>query len=516
MNFNELNLSPALEAAVIKAGFTNATKVQEQCIPIIHEHRDLIGQSQTGSGKTAAFALPIIQACLNNPQQGISALIVCPTRELALQISQHIRMFTMAIENVSTVTVYGGESIDRQIRQLKKSANIVVGTPGRLLDHISRKTIRLNSITHVVLDEADEMLNMGFIDDIEKILSKITTDFQTSLFSATMPKAIVELSKKFLKSPKYVTIQPEYSQSKNIRQIAYEIDNDHKNELLFQLLSIYQPSQAMIFCNTKKMVDDLTLQLQKMDVACVSLHGDMRQESRTHIMKQFKDKKASLLIATDVAARGIDVESLDLVVNYDLPQQDEFYIHRIGRTGRAGLHGIAITFLNRKQKRYFQNILSTYDLEAEIKDVPTESDIQEMMIHQIKSKIEAVTEISSETHDVVQQLLESYTQDELLLLLLENHVRSNKRTPIKQNKQRTQNTQFVKYQINMGSKHGLKAKQLVNNLSTLCGVHDKAIGDIRISKSNTIVQIKPSITLKQLSSISNMNKKLNLKIALIN
>src|SRR5690554_5149502 len=228
-----------------------------------------------------------------------------------------------------------------------------------------------------------------------------------------MPKAIVALSKKFLKNPKHITITPEYSQSKNIKQIAYEIDNDHKNELLFQLLSIYQPKQAMIFCNTKKMVDDLTLQLQKMDVACVSLHGDMRQESRTHIMKQFKDKKASLLIATDVAARGIDVESLDLVVNYDLPQQDEFYIHRIGRTGRAGLHGVAITFLNRKQKRYFQNILSTYDLEAEVKDVPTQEDIQDMMIHQIKSKIDAVTEISNETHDVVQQLLESYTQDEL-------------------------------------------------------------------------------------------------------
>ncbi len=516
MTFNELQLSPALLRAIQKAGFTHATQIQDQCIEKISANKDIIGQSQTGSGKTAAFVLPILDHCLKNQDQKTTALILCPTRELALQITQHIRMFTGHLEDISTVTVYGGESIEKQIRQLKKSTNIIVGTPGRLLDHLSRKTIRLDNIQHVVLDEADEMLNMGFIEDIEKILSKIPTKHQTSLFSATMPKAIVQLSQKFLHQAEHIIVESKTSSTEHIKQYAYEVDAQNKNELLFQLLSLHNPDQAMIFCNTKKMVDELTVSLQKMDVACVGLHGDMRQETRTHIMKQFKEKKASLLIATDVAARGIDVDSLDLVINYDLPQQDEFYIHRIGRSGRAGNNGCAITLYGLRQRRSFEILIRKYDLDIEFKGLPTAEELFSITFEQLKAKLNKNQDISTATYDIAHKLLLEYHPEELLYTLLQQQLVNHTHQPIKTKKKKTRSNKFVTYEINIGSKHGIKAKPLLKNLQKLCNVDPKSVGDIRISKSSTLIGIRENVSLAQLSLLNSMIKNLKINVTLMN
>lgn len=349
MKFNELNLSPEMSRAIADCGYTEATYIQSACIPVVMNGGDVIGQSQTGTGKTAAFAIPIIEMLEVTDRKRPQALILSPTRELAMQVCDEIRKFTKYKEGIRTVAVYGGQQISKQILELKKGADIVVGTPGRVLDHIRRRTLRFDQCRVLVLDEADEMLNMGFREDMELILGQIPGEHQTALFSATMPKPILEITDRFQKDAKLVKVAAKELTIPLVSQKFYRVKNQDKDAACVRLLEYYQPKLTLIFCNTKKKVDELADLLKQQGFQAEGLHGDLSQAQRDVAMNRFRNGGASILIATDVAARGIDVDDVEAVINYDIPQDIEYYVHRIGRTGRAGRKGRSFTFANSRE-----------------------------------------------------------------------------------------------------------------------------------------------------------------------
>ena len=341
--FNELPISSEIMKAVEEMGYENATDIQAQSIPCILEGKDVLGRSNTGTGKTAAFGIPAIEKVIPG-NKFPNALIICPTRELVTQVATELRKFSKYKEGVKIVPIYGGQPIDRQIQLLKRGCGIVVGTPGRIMDHLNRRTLKLQDVNMIILDEAD---------DIEEILSMMPADneHQTILFSATWPQAILKITEQFQKDPVRVEIKSSQRTIDTVEQIYYEAPRGKKANALRVLLNHYDPDLCMIFCNTKKMVDELCEELNKHDIKATSLHGDMKQEFRSRVMEQFRNGTSPILIATDVAARGIDVDDIDLVVNFDIPQDMEYYIHRVGRTGRAGKKGLAITLISGGKQR---------------------------------------------------------------------------------------------------------------------------------------------------------------------
>ncbi len=344
MKFNELTLSEEIQSALAEMGFEEASPIQSQAIPVLLSGRDVIGQAQTGTGKTAAFGIPAIEK-IDTSDKSVQCLVLCPTRELANQVCEEFKKIGKFKKGLKPVAIYGGESIERQIKSLQFGANVVIGTPGRVIDHLNRKTLNLSKVTTLILDEADEMLNMGFYDDIEDILSRTSEDRQTVFFSATMSKEIMNLTKRFQKNPELVKITRTEVTSTNIQQLYYDIKKEHKTELMCRLIEAHNIKSMLVFANTKKKVDELCEELQARGHNAEGLHGDMRQLSRNQVMTKFKSGVTNILIATDVAARGIDVESVEAVFNYDVPQDLEYYVHRIGRTGRAGRSGKAFTFI---------------------------------------------------------------------------------------------------------------------------------------------------------------------------
>ncbi len=347
--FEDFGLSPEILKSLHKHGYINTTEIQKSAMPLMMEGNDLIACSQTGSGKTLAYAIPSLEK-INFEIYGAQVLVLCPTRELALQICEEIRKACEYKEGIRTLAIFGGEPIYKQIRALKSHPQIIVGTPGRVIDHIRRKTLKLNDISLVVLDEADEMLSMGFIDDINIILTLCPKIRQTVLFSATMPGEIIELTKKYLKNPKTIRINTGTKTAIEIDQIAWDVPKGYKIEYLFSLYEKYKPARSLIFCNTKVQVDKLVNILKRKGFHADALHGDMLQKIRTKVMTSFKNGELDILVATDIAARGIDVDDIDIVFNYDLPQDRDYYVHRIGRTARAGKKGIAITLAEGKKE----------------------------------------------------------------------------------------------------------------------------------------------------------------------
>lgn len=343
ITFEQLNLPVSIKKAIDEQNFEFATEIQAKSIPIIRSGSDVIGKSQTGTGKTIAFGIPAIEAVDPKlPKKNVQILILCPTRELALQASDEIKKLSKYTDNVCVTEVYGGAAMQPQIMKLKR-ANLVIGTPGRIMDHLRRKTMNISNLKMIVLDEADEMLSMGFREDIETILKDAPEERQTVLFSATMPPAIINITKTFQKDPELVSINAKQVTLDNISQFYYSAPVTKKNEVLNVILQYHNPSRCIIFVNTKKMAEDINEYLRDKGYSCDGLHGDMRQPQRTKVMNDFKTGNLNILIATDVAARGIDVNDIDLVINYDVPQNSEYYVHRIGRTGRAGKEGTAIT-----------------------------------------------------------------------------------------------------------------------------------------------------------------------------
>lgn len=343
MEFKTLEIDEKVKMAIEKIGFNEMTSIQEQSIPLMMTGVDLIGKSQTGTGKTLAFAIPAIEKVKSNIKNGLTVLVLCPTRELVTQVYDEIKKLTCFLPEIKSTPIYGGIAIEPQITKLK-TANLVIGTPGRLIDHIKRKTLNFNNINLVILDEADEMLDMGFRDDIELLLESTPAEKQVVLFSATMPPEILAVTKKYQKEPKIIEINRKQLAVENIKQIYYNVPSYQKMIALNMLLKYHGPKLAIIFCNTKKCVDELNLYLYKNKFNSKALHGDMNQVQRQKTLDAFKyAADSAILIATDVAARGIDISDIDCVINYDIPQNIEYYVHRIGRTGRAGKSGMAVT-----------------------------------------------------------------------------------------------------------------------------------------------------------------------------
>ena len=379
-------ISENITRAIAEMGFTVPTLIQEQAIPFILEGKDIIGQAQTGTGKTAAFAIPVLEL-IDPSDRRIQALILCPTRELAIQTSKEFMKIGKFFPELEILPVYGGQHIEIQLRGLKRYPQIVIGTPGRLIDHINRKTLDLSDVSIVTLDEADEMLDMGFRDDINRILDMVPPNHQTLLFSATMPKPIMELSKKYLKEPVHIKIMDKTVSTDNTEQIYFEVREKNKIEALTRLIDYHKTELAIIFCRTKSRVDELAKVLNELGYMAQGLHGDLRQVQRDNIMSMFRQKKLKLLVATDVAARGIDVDNIEIVFNYDLPQDPPSYTHRIGRTGRAGKTGKAFTFVSGKDVIKLKDIARITKSEINLGVLPSKKETENLQIKEYIGKV---------------------------------------------------------------------------------------------------------------------------------
>ena len=376
MRFNELNLSREVLQAIEEMGFVNPSEVQEQTIPEILNGHDLLAQAQTGTGKTASFGIPMIEKIKDNNYETLQGIVLVPTRELARQVSEELQKLSKHKTFIRVLAIYGGADMGKQLRELKRGASIVVGTPGRVIDHMKRKTIDLSSLKFLVLDEADEMFDMGFRDDMKTIIEKTNDDRQTLFFSATFDNEIKEFSKLYQNNPKKVIIEKKELTAEKIKQYYLELNRNMKTEILNRLILIHKPKKSIIFCNTKRMVENLEDEIAQKGYKVDSLHGDMRQSSRDNVMKKFRKGTIDVLIATDVAARGLDVSDIDIVFNYDLPQQAEYYVHRIGRTARAGKKGLSFTFVTSRDYPKFREIEKYANIKMERIDLPTKGDLE--------------------------------------------------------------------------------------------------------------------------------------------
>jgi ATP-dependent RNA helicase DeaD len=374
IRFDSLPLSEGIQEAVKEMGFEFASPIQSEAIPYVLEGRDVIGQAQTGTGKTAAFGIPMIEHIVPF-EKFVQAIILCPTRELAVQVSEEMKKLSKFTKGVWVTTVYGGDSIDRQIKSLKAGANIVVGTPGRVIDLIERRALKLQQASMIVLDEADEMLDMGFREDIESILQEMPNERQTVLFSATMSKPILGLTSRYLTDPKLVKVVKNEITNVNIEQLYFDVKGRAKMEVTTRLIDFYALKLMLIFCNQKKRVDEVVEELISRGYAAEGLHGDLRQSQRTQVMNRFRNGNVSILVATDVAARGLDVDNVDAVINYDIPLDEEYYVHRIGRTGRAGKFGKAFTLVVGSERNRLREIMNYTKVKIDKGVIPSFPDV---------------------------------------------------------------------------------------------------------------------------------------------
>jgi ATP-dependent RNA helicase DeaD len=406
--FIELGLSPELLKAVAHVGYEVASPIQGEAIPVLMAGRDVVGQSQTGSGKTAAFALPAIEkvdATLRAPQ----VLVLCPTRELAMQVAEEVARLAQFKRGVKELPIYGGASYERQFFGLKNGAQIIIGTPGRVMDHLERKSLSLEHVKMVVLDEADRMLDMGFRDDMVAILSKAKPDRQTVLFSATLPPAIKQMIAKFTRDPVNIRIEDQKLTVPDIDQVYYEVNRRSKLEVLCRLIDMQDMHYGIIFCATKMMVDELNEHLIARGFLADKLHGDIAQAARERVMRRLRDKKIEFLVATDVAARGLDIDDLEVVINYDLPHDAEDYVHRIGRTGRAGRSGRAITFADGREVWKLQHIMRFTKARIRREPVPTADEVEERRSTALFEKVRSTLESGTfKKHDaLIDRLLDA-------------------------------------------------------------------------------------------------------------
>ena len=402
-------------------GFEEASPIQAQAIPVQMEGRDIIGQAQTGTGKTAAFGIPLLQK-VDPKSKKLQAIALCPTRELAIQVADEIRRLAKYMHGVKVLPIYGGQDIVKQIRSLKDGTQIIIGTPGRVMDHMRRKTVKFDHIQTVVMDEADEMLNMGFLEDMETILSQLPEERQTVMFSATMPQAIADIAHKFQKEPVTVKVVKKELTVPKVTQYYYEVKPKTKVEVMCRLLDMYAPKLSVVFCNTKKGVDELVQALQGRGYFAEGLHGDLKQIQRDRVMNSFRNGRTDILVATDVAARGIDVDDVEAVFNYDLPQDDEYYVHRIGRTGRAGREGIAFSFVVGKEVYKLRDIQRYCKTKIIPQAIPSLNDVTGIKVDKILENVADTIEESdlSEMINILEKKLleEDYTSLDLAAALL--------------------------------------------------------------------------------------------------
>lgn len=493
LKFENMNLSHEIQQAIAEMGFEEPSPIQTKAIPVILQGRDVIGQAQTGTGKTAAFGIPALEM-VNPAVKRVQTIILCPTRELAIQVAEELGRLSKYKRSITVLPVYGGQPIDRQIRSLKKGVQIVIGTPGRVMDHLDRGTLRLDAIKCVILDEADEMLDMGFREDIELILKRVPEERQTLLFSATMPQPILDLTAKYQKDPHFIKVVHKELTVPSIEQVYYDVKEKAKLEVLTRLVDLHNPKLALIFCNTKRRVDELVEKLQARGYSVDGLHGDMKQSQRDRVMSRFRTGGIDLLIATDVAARGLDVDDVEIVFNYDLPPDEEYYVHRIGRTGRAGRAGQAVTFIVGREIYKLRDIQKYTKTKVQPRRVPTLSDVEESRTNLFLEDVKAVVEEGNLNKyvTIVERLLdEDFTTLDIAAALLKISLRTE--NPEETVEEEFENTGaapgMVRLFINVGRNQGIRARDIVGSIAGETGLSGKLIGSIDIFDKYTFVEV---------------------------
>ena len=516
VRFEEMGLSEEIQKAVRYMGFEEASPIQAKAIPAMISGIDLIGQAQTGTGKTAAFGIPILEK-VDPKLKKLQAIVLCPTRELAIQVADEIRNLSRYMHGIKVLPIYGGQDIVKQIRSLKSGTQIVIGTPGRVMDHMRRKTMKLDFVHTVVLDEADEMLNMGFREDIEFVLSGVPEERQTVLFSATMPKPIMEITKKFQNNAKVIKVTKKELTVPNIEQYYYDVKPKKKEEVLSRLLDIYSPRLSVVFCNTKKQVDLLVNALLGRGYFAAGLHGDMKQEQRDRVMQGFRTGKTEILVATDVAARGIDVDEVEAVFNYDLPQDDEYYVHRIGRTGRSGREGRAFSFVSGKEVYKLKEIQRYCKTKIYAQKVPSLNDVANTKMENILDDVERV--IEQEDLDMMINAIEErvnnseFTAMDMAAAFLKiccGMTEDNKNT--EENDWEFGDTGagedgMVRLFINIGKKQRVRPGDILGAIAGESGMDGKLIGTIDMYDKYTFVEVPREYAREVLNAMKNVKIK---------
>ena len=549
MTFKDLNLPEPILQALEKVGYEKPSPIQAESIPLLLEGHDLLGQAQTGTGKTAAFALPML-ANIDPEQRKPQLLVLAPTRELAIQVAEAFQVYASFSQKIKVLPVYGGQSYDNQIRQLKRGVQVVVGTPGRIIDHIKRKTLDLSELKYLVLDEADEMLRMGFIDDVELILSHAPEERQTALFSATMPGPIKKITQRYLKDPKHVKIASKVSTASTIRQRYCQIAPHHKLEALTRIMEVEVFDGMIIFVRTKTATVELADKLSARGYDVEPLNGDIPQAARERTVEKLKQGKIDILVATDVVARGLDVERVSHVIYYDIPYDSESYVHRIGRTGRAGRQGDAILFISHREKRLLFSIEKTTKQPIEAMPIPSISEINETRLSRFKQSVAEATqddsieslmpivemikeenEASPET--IMAALLKIAQGDEPLILKESDRPDINSKPP-RDNRDRNSRDGrdgrerkprvprgnrkpeegMQRFRIEVGHVHGAKPGNIVGAIANEANINSKHIGAIEIYDNFSTVDLPdgmPKETRDTLSGTRVAGQRLNIR-----
>jgi ATP-dependent RNA helicase DeaD len=516
IRFSDLHLDPAILRAVEDAGYEVPSPIQEQSIPPLLAGNDILGQAQTGTGKTAAYALPLLSK-IDLSNQSPQVLVLTPTRELAIQVAEAMQAYARHLKGFHIIPIYGGQSIETQLRQLRRGAQVIVGTPGRLIDHLKRKTLKLNGLSTIVLDESDEMLRMGFIDDVEHILDQTPDNRQVALFSATMPAQIKRIAQKYLTDPVEIKIKSKTATVASVTQRYWQVTSLHKIEALTRILEVENFEAMIIFVRTKTMTVELVEKLEARGHSAAALSGDIKQSMREKIVERLRKGSLDILVATDVAARGLDVGRISHVINYDIPYDNETYVHRIGRTGRAGRSGNAILFVSPREKRLLRSIERATKQPIEPMQLPTHSDIADRRIAQFKEKISETLE--SQDLRFFKGLINTYqkehnanpediaaalaflTQLERPILPPEPEGKLNKKERPERLKPVDGNIKMESYRLEVGSELGVLPKNIVGAIANESGLESSYIQDIQIFAQHTTLDLPAGMPADVLSHL---------------
>jgi ATP-dependent RNA helicase DeaD len=493
--FYEFGLSDEVLHSISDMGFEEPTQIQKIAIPPMMKGKDIIGVAQTGTGKTAAFGIPIVEKGIRGKSKN------------AIQVAQEINKIGKNKAFVS-IPIYGGQSIERQIKSLRKGIDIVVGTPGRIMDHMRRKTLVLSEVSTVVLDEADEMLNMGFIEDMQTILSDTPEERQTLLFSATMPEQIVRISRKYMVAPRKVRVDTKELVVAKIKQVFYEVRENDKIKALTRILDVQDPAMTLMFCHTKREVDEISGKLQQMGYEAGAIHGDFTQSFRDEMMRKFKSGEIDILVATDVAARGLDINDVSHVINYSIPQNPDAYVHRIGRTGRAGKSGIAITFVTPREYSQLKLIEKTARTKIKKGKLPSKKEVQEARDRELDKDLQAVIEEGrhKKFYPLVGELFERYEPAEVTAAALSLVSGDQEVEHIEEagGQRYRGGTEMRRLFLTIGRKDKIKVGDIVRTISEMCSIPGRKIGNIALFDRYSFVEVPADLAEQVIGSINDM------------
>ncbi len=516
INFKELSINAELLKGIERCGYEEMTEIQQRVIPVALMGKDIMAQAPTGTGKTCAFGLPLLE-CIDMNSNEVQVLILAPTRELAVQITEDLREYAYFMESIRIVALYGGEYIEKQITSLKKKPQIIVATPGRLMDHMERKTVRLNGLKTLVLDEADEMLNMGFREDIDTILSTITQPHTTLLFSATFSKEIEKISQSYLNSPEVIKVASKELTVSTVAQKYILVREQDKIEVMSRIIDINGYELVMVFCNTKKMVDEVTAGLMQRGFLVEGLHGDMKQMQRDRVMSRFKAKTINVLVASDVAARGLDINDVDVVFNYDVPFDEEYYVHRVGRTGRARKEGLAITLLTNSDKYKMRNIIAYSKADIQPMDIPSLNKVMKARIIRTIAGARKANEEHSSTkyakmiYETIRTLVyeENLSAEEIIsgLILLQMNIENDVEIiqPLEEKKAKTVNSRGKNYSrmfINIGKRDKMKPMTLVDLVASKTKINKDEINNAELFDEFSFFEIPSKYVTECIGKLS--------------